>query len=555
MVDSNLPVRWLTFAGNSPIITLNAPLAFLMVHHRKIGKVSLLKKSGSHPLHSPLAAAMEALLTQHGSAAVLEWIDLDISEPCIFDKEMDALLSNYQLQGEQVVFDLSSSLPSFVPVVAARLKAIYANLVLFTLAAPDPDIGHTPLVLAPRQAIRTVSISGREMEQGTMPEVQQKILMQDRGSRSSQKQWSFPPKNLMLFLNSLIALGYDRNITLSVSILRNLMLCRLEFEPDHVEIKNLVEQDTYQALVSRLTRNHEKRVREQIPEYGQLTQLFYSSGIICPAGVSSLRDELEHARSHPIDKGGDVYHIALDTNLLRDRFFSTFLSRLDLSPHVDFILCETVREELMSRDGKMNKKLIKQMAPLLKQDVLMELFFNQNQLEDRLRYVGLLEFNRMKAQTGCREQDTPRATGSGTRNDRIILDAYSGFVSPGCKVVFLSRDQEAVRMMRGEEGVISLLIKHEHLPKESVCARWSDFLIWVYLLSVAYGRVEWGIGGTPVAWTDGVWAGKSVEQWEEDHLRLTLCKPENEEDVSDYQQLLENINFGLRCLNCYAGLP
>lgn len=542
-------VHWVTFAEASPVMVLNSLLAFLRIYRKTISRVTLLKQPAGVPSDSGLAARAKTLLASHGCQPAVEWVELDNTSPCPFARELEALLTNTRPEDGAWVIDLSPPLPSFIPAMVAQLSSKHPQLSLFCLLGNSSLPPSTPLLLTPRLSTNTLILSGAEMSESGFPMAVAPLPIPS--PQALRTSWSFSAEKLMLLVNALLDLGYDRNVTLNLPLLKGLTACRVQFQPTRVLIQDLVEHDEYQGTINRLLKNQEKRIRAQIPAYGDLSQLLYAAGILIPGGVSALLDEIAHAASHPVDKGGDVFHLALDTNLLRDRFFTTFLSRLTLSPNMDFILCETVREELMSRDSKMTKKILKQMAPLMKQELLTELFFNQNQLDDRFRYLGLLEFNRMKARTGCREQDSPRSTTSSVRNDRMILDAYSSFVSPGCKVLFLSRDQEAVRMMRGEEGVISLPLEHEHIPKGPLTADWDVFLTWVYLLAVAYGRVEWRIGGTPVAVTDGVWAGKSIDQWEQDHLRVSLVRPQGADDREDYEQLKTMLNFECDCLDCF----
>jgi len=247
-------------------------------------------------------------------------------------------------------------------------------------------------------------------------------------------------------------------------------------------------------------------------------------------------------------KGGDVYYIALDTNMLRDRFFSTYLINISPHPNLDYILCETVRNELKNRQEKLNKNALKGMFPL-KYGTLEECFLNQNSLEDRLRYIGFIEYNRMRSITSCEEIDAP-STKSGMKNDQIILDAYSDFVEIGLKVIFISRDNEAVRMMTGEDNVIPIILEHPRIEQNSFSVKWERFFSLLYLLGILYGKLHIIVSGVDIASLYSVWRGKDVQEWEEDLSLLKVFKPRDNdrEELKDFHLIIDRLERNLSIL-------
>ena len=79
--------------------------------------------------------------------------------------------------------------------------------------------------------------------------------------------------------------------------------------------------------------------------------------------------------------------------------------------------------------------------------------------------------------------------------------------------------------MTGEDNVIPLaLSQSEDLP-DALEMVWDQFLVWLYILGLLYGRIILTVGNLPVAALDGVWSRKKVQEWEKAMLRLELLIP------------------------------
>jgi hypothetical protein len=529
-------LHWITFSGASSHESLNALWLCLRTGKMQLKTLSAIQDQEDGRGENDLKVSeLRSLLKMHGQDAPLRIVGCDFGDPSRFVQIFSELLESGRKQGGRIIVDLSPRLLSYIPALAAQVAGEKSEATLLYLHCTESSMREAPLALIPRSALQLFCLEGGKAQTWKLPE-RDPVLA---GADSTRHTWHLRSQEVILLVNALLDLGYDRNLSIRLPLLKGLPLCRLHFKKEGVSITDFIQRKEYNKRVHQLPKSLSVRARRQIPDYNQLIQLFYAAGALQPSGLTGLIEEMRAMASRPLDKGGDVYHIALDTNLLRDRFFSTCLGGLCFPPNVDFVLCETVRSELMNRQEKINDAFLDDMAPL-DRDLAAELFFNQNQLEDRLRYIGLLEFNRMKAATGCHEQDAGSANSS-SRNDRYILDAYSSFVGVGCKVIFVSRDQETVRMMRGEEGVVSFLLEQKEFPEEGFVVGWKALMSLLYLWAVAYGRLEWVVGGAPVAAVDGVWAGKSVTQWEEDCARVEVIRPRNQQDMEDYRRLADGI--------------
>ncbi|ETR69260.1 MAG: hypothetical protein OMM_04046 [Candidatus Magnetoglobus multicellularis str. Araruama] len=117
-------------------------------------------------------------------------------------------------------------------------------------------------------------------------------------------------------------------------------------EAETVKINQFVSIDDYaKAYIPVIKRLRERDINE-IPDYQAVRSTLFQAGILLPSGLKHVDELISSRQTTDILHGGDVYYIACDTNLLRDRFYSTYLATRPYHPNIDYILCETVRDEL-----------------------------------------------------------------------------------------------------------------------------------------------------------------------------------------------------------------
>lgn len=332
---------------------------------------------------------------------------------------------------------------------------------------------------------------------------------------------------LMMLFNALIDLGLEKNLWVTVPLLDHLKLCKLDLSGREVGLSQFIPSREYEGqLERRFKRVGRWELKEEFADYGELVSVLYQSGVLHPSGLEALEETMRWAtRGQSLVKGGDVFYLAFDTNTLRDRLFSNHLRGYLGLPHVDFVLCETVREELANRREKIQKGFLRD----LKQvggEMVETCFRNQNRLEDRLRYIGYLEYNQIRSITGCEQLSGPEEEGRGSAAaDEAILEAYSQFAQLGRKVVLLSRDNELIRMSTGHHNLIPLLLERDPFPRMGeVAVGWERFLSLLALLGNLYGRIDLRMGDVELAQLYGVWAQKDVREWEGEMLRIQTEK-------------------------------
>ena len=135
-------------------------------------------------------------------------------------------------------------------------------------------------------------------------------------------------------------------------------------------------------------------------------------------------------------------------------------------------------------------------------------------------------------------------------NDQIILGTYSDFVDVGRKVIYLSRDNETVRMMSGEENVISMVVEHPPVFQNDFNVKWDNLIDFIYYVSILFGRITIMFGGIEVCSLNGVWRGKDFKEWEEDMILLEIFKPRGEDvqEKEDYEFLINFVERNLGIL-------
>jgi hypothetical protein len=324
-----------------------------------------------------------------------------------------------------------------------------------------------------------------------------------------------------MIFNPLLRAGKTVTFSLSAPIFDGTELCRFSIDGDGPSIHNIISSKAYNkrynAISSKMRRGY---LIDEIPDYGHFKDAFFHSAILTPTGLDVLFGYIEKASLQSVIKGGDVYYIAFDTNVLRDRIYSNYLRRYSDAPNIDFILSATVRSELTNRKGKVNKKMVNQLCEAIGPAGWNLL--NQNTLADRLRYIGFLEYNRIRHETDC-DQLNPDNTFSD--KDREIIQTYAAFATAGHnrKILLISRDNEFIRMSPSLPDVIPVVIESRFPAKISRPIRcgYNELFSFIYHLSLIFLELEITLMGHRLYRTAGAWRGKNVRHWENDFIKVS----------------------------------
>ncbi len=252
---------------------------------------------------------------------------------------------------------------------------------------------------------------------------------------------------------------------------------------------------------------------------------------------------ISNASIQSVIRGGDVFYIAFDTNILRDRIYTNYLRQYSDAPNIDFILSETVRSELTNRKGKINKGMTNKLTEIFGYSG--KNFLNQNVLADRLRYIGFLEFNRIRHETDCDQLKPSKVISD---KDEEIINTYAEFAVAGHsrKILLLSRDNEFIRMSPSLPDVIPIIIESRFPVKISkpINCTYNELYSFIYHQSVLYGHIDIHLKGHNIYQCAGVWPQKNVKQWENDYIKISVNQALPYLETIDHQTaILQNMKY------------
>ncbi|NOZ68769.1 MAG: hypothetical protein GXP46_05895 [Deferribacteres bacterium] len=332
-----------------------------------------------------------------------------------------------------------------------------------------------------------------------------------------------PCSYLPIFFNPLLRSGNTVTFSVTAPMLDGYELCKISIKSEGPEIHAIARNNEYDKIFKHLKSKAGKRyLSDEVPEYSHFQDAFFLSGVLKPDGLDRLYGYISEASLQSVIRGGDVYYIAFDTNILRDRIYSNHLRRFSDAPNVDFILSETVRSELTNRRGKIRKKMVSELFDII--GVTAYNLLNQNVLADRLRYIGFLEYNRVRHETDCDQLKTVRANSK----DEEIIHAYASFAGEGHnrKILLVSRDNEFIRMSPSLPDVIPIIIEARFPRKTSmpIQCTYDNLFCFIYYLAVIYAQVDISLMGHVLYECSGVWTQKNVRHWENDYIRISANK-------------------------------
>ena len=321
-------------------------------------------------------------------------------------------------------------------------------------------------------------------------------------------------------------------------------LCRVSFDVNGPVIHDIVGRGPYGRQVRSLSgRAGNNYVLDEIPDYSHFQDAFFQGAVMKPAGLDALERYILDASTQSVVKGGDVFYIAFDTNILRDRIYTNHLRQYSDAPNVDFILSGAVRSELTNRRRKINRQTAGHLSRIAGNAGFN--FLNQNVLQDRLRYIGFLEYNRIRHETDC-DQLKPARTLS--NKDEEIIQSYAAFAvaEHNRKILLVSRDNEFIRMSSSLPDMKPLHIENRFPARISAPVRcaYPELYSFIYHLSVIYGRVDIRLRGHLLYECSGVWSGKNAGQWENDCIKISANgKLPFLDKIDDHAAVLGNMRY------------
>lgn len=270
-------------------------------------------------------------------------------------------------------------------------------------------------------------------------------------------------------------------------------------------------------------------LKRELPDYNRLRDAFRQAGVVEPTNLSEIRKLLRQAQESNPARGGDVYYFAFDNNTLRNRLYSLYLKPQQRhAPRYNLLLSEFVRQELEPREGKIQYEFLHTFNAAYPQVGIGAIFQNQNRLSDRLRLLGIAEWNRARESGDAEVVDAPDQTDP----DGRIVEAYAQFAKQaGRKVVVFSADNEFIVRCSGRTNLVGQLVAYPPALERSYTASWESVGRLLYQLAVVYGRIDIEAGGVQ-ARLYGVWNGKSANHWQAEQIKLTFTPSQTLQELT-----------------------
>ncbi|MFN3690156.1 MAG: hypothetical protein ACK4UU_04440 [Fimbriimonadales bacterium] len=316
-------------------------------------------------------------------------------------------------------------------------------------------------------------------------------------------------------------------------LLDNINLFQLDLRERTVAIEQIISSPGYnQALQNTwerlgalaaqkgLEQDLVDQVKRELPSYNRLHDAFRQAGVETPTNIETIRDLLQKARESNPARGGDIYYFAFDNNALRNRVYSLYIRpRTSRHAHYNLLLAQQVRSELEPRDGKILYEFLKAFSALYPDLNIVNIFQNQNHLSDRLRLLGLAEWNCVHRSGDAEVVDAPNAHDP----DGKIIEAYAAFAQKaGRKVVVLSSDNEFVTRCLGRVNLVGQIVSYPKALESRYTASWEATGRLLYQAAIVYGRIDIETPEGLQTRLYGVWKEKGSEAWEQEQLKVTF---------------------------------
>jgi hypothetical protein len=313
------------------------------------------------------------------------------------------------------------------------------------------------------------------------------------------------------------------------------------------ELTNIVRVEAFDWTRTGKKPSNRSFSPDELPSFSDLRNCLLSSGFLdykneaeITQKLADLRDEAKNPNKRP-----RPVFVAVDTNILYDRFLSRHLPLLDESSGrtveaTDFryVLSEIVQQEIDSKiTHKYSREEIQGLSSLVGHPELLREFSNASGRRER---IAKLAFNEMGYL--LTELRALRIKGSGTkgkeRNDIEIAQSYKGWARSGDYDVFLlTADEDMVNHARTSELMTLQLELPFGVPEHARIDPWrmSDL---IYDLAMVFGVISLDNEDIIVF---GEWGGKSSSDYLKENIKVRFTNEEKYPAVSKQADMCRRI--------------
>lgn len=268
----------------------------------------------------------------------------------------------------------------------------------------------------------------------------------------------------------------------------------------------------------------------EIPDFGTLQSILLQSGIVEYPNFTEFLALLHNLCQRDFLRGDRPVFMGLDTNLFRDLFYSAHFYKLANIPQnkIGFSLSPNVKDELTFDKRKYKNSDLKKLARccITSEFVnIVEDFFNQPCLNDRLCRLGFVEIEKVKRIHWIEllpELDEREIESSGDLN--IIKNYKLAAEERNVDILLLSRDDGFIGHAQGIPGIITFQIeKPSFKPTKFKVSFWRDICRLFYLTSVICGAVQIQTEKEKFLYK-GIWKGKNTSDWNKEKMQCISLK-------------------------------
>lgn len=269
------------------------------------------------------------------------------------------------------------------------------------------------------------------------------------------------------------------------------------------------------------------RIDQEIPDYRMIKEMLIQSGILEYPNLNDLLLEIYDLCERDFMAGDRPAYLGLDTNLFRDRFYTTQYAWLRQLPDnkIGISISPYVKRELIS-NYKFSERRLSKLKDCCVQAHLKRYineFFNQNQLEDRRRRLGHVEIDKARRLHWIillPELDEDELQDNPDTN--IILSYQLAVQERQVDILLLSRDSDFIAQAEGIPGIQTFLVENVQIEDLNLTVKdWYPLIQFIYILAIHYGIIELQSDGLRIVLL-GIWRGKTGKEWRRETLILHL---------------------------------
>jgi len=323
---------------------------------------------------------------------------------------------------------------------------------------------------------------------------------------------------LQIVLNEL----YKESENLEIILPFTLREPALEINFEKLKIKVNVEKGDFQ-----LSMRIAKKVKREIPDYGDLLDAFFSAGILKPENENEITDFLKNRimEAEKFTSSPRPFAIAFDTNCFMLKVPSNLLQ--NKFRKISCVYSELVLEELgLLAQYKLNGVIehLKQLYPSLTHELSL-LRRCETKISRRAK-MGIVEVSRLQIEyagktIGARVPNNFSTLNSIERDNQIIESYIKFREERNVELLFLTTDNNA-NIRAAAKGLPTFYIK-QPTNLSNIEINYRNLTKLLYTLSVMFGYIKLRTGFV-TSLIYSTWPGKTFNEWKNSLMKILIPK-------------------------------